>query len=76
MQCSYVQDKVSNYGHGQGAPVKIVRFDCIYDNSVPEDQRFQKATPSGFIEMQIDNESALAQLHPGKSYYVDFTPVE
>jgi hypothetical protein len=76
LTCSYIQDRTFDYGQGGKYPTRIVRFDCSYDDKIPEDQRFQKATPSGFIEMQIDNEAALAQLQPGKSFYVDFTPVE
>lgn len=60
---------------GKGAPTsKKLRFDTIYDQSIPEDQRFQKATPSGHCELQIDNPAALAQFEIGCDYFVDFTP--
>ena len=55
---------------------KEVELACQYDQSVPEDQRFQKATPSGSIRMQIDNPAALEQFKLGKSFYADFTQVE
>ena len=51
---------------------KSLRFSTQYDASIPEDQRFQKATPSGEISMQVDNPAALAQFALGKAYYVDF----
>lgn len=38
-----------------------------------ENARFTKATPSGRIEMAIDNESTLSQFKVGQSYYVDFS---
>ena len=47
-----------------------------YDTSIPEDQRFAQATPSGRFEMTVDNPSALAQFEIGHQYYVDFHPVE
>jgi hypothetical protein len=47
-----------------------------YDTSIPEDQRYAQATPSGRIEMTIDNPPALAALPIGKQFYVDFSPVE
>jgi hypothetical protein len=47
----------------------------MYDTSIPEDQRFQQATPSGSFEQLVDNPAALEQFELGKSYYVDFTPV-
>lgn len=41
-----------------------------------ENKAFWKATPSGQIEMTIDNPDAAMQFEPGKAYYVDFTPAE
>ncbi len=55
---------------------KEVEFQTIYDQSIPEDQRFYKATPSGSIKMQIDNPAALEQFKLGKSFYADFTPID
>lgn len=57
-----------------GINQKFLVFQTCYDSSIPEDQRFQKATPSGCIKMQVDNPAALEQFEVGKSYYVDFTP--
>lgn len=57
-------------------PSRRVRLETQYDSSIPEDQAFTKATPSGHIEMTIDNPAALAQLELGKAYYVDFTPTD
>lgn len=51
-----------------------LKFTAEYDSSIPEDQRFQQATPWGSFEMQVDNPAALARLELGKSYYVDITP--
>ena len=51
-------------------------FRCTYDPKLSEeDASFQKATPSGHAEFQIDNPKAAEQLVIGKSYYVDFTLV-
>lgn len=60
--------------HAYSADAKTLKFHTEYDQSIPEDQRFQKATPTGTIEIQIDNPAAVAQFELGKSYYVDFTP--
>jgi hypothetical protein len=54
---------------------KRLKFSSLYDTSIPEDQRFQKATPSASAEFLIDNPEALKQFTLGESYYVDFTPV-
>lgn len=50
-------------------------FRCTYDQKVAEDLSFQKATPSGCAEFQVDNPKAAEQLVIGKYYYVDFSPV-
>ncbi len=55
---------------------KTVILEPRYDQSIPEDVRFLVATPSGRMEMRIENPAALEQFVPGKSFYVDFTPAE
>lgn len=51
-------------------------FRCTYDPQlVEEDRSFQKATPTGMAEFQIDNPKAAEQLVIGEYYYVDFSPV-
>lgn len=47
-----------------------------YDAKVAEDVSFSKATPTGRMEMQIDNPVALAAMPIGTVFYVDFTPVQ
>lgn len=54
---------------------KRFEFTCQYDTTIPEDQRFQKATPSGSATFQVDNPAAAEQFVLGDAYYVDFTPV-
>ena len=64
------------WGSQPGQSSARVVLEPRYDESIPEDLRFQKATPSGRIEMQIDNPAAVEQLVPGKAFYVEFTPAE
>jgi hypothetical protein len=45
----------------------------LYDQTIPEDQRFATATPSGELRMTVDNPAAREQMPPGKAFYVDFT---
>ena len=51
-------------------------FRAQYDASIPEDQRFQSATPNAEATFQIDNPAALEQFKMGECYYVDFTPAQ
>lgn len=54
---------------------KVLTFRASYDTSIPEDQRFQKATPSGEFKMHVDNPSAVAAFELGRYYYLDASPV-
>lgn len=67
--------QITEYKWGPDAHIhRTLRFETQYDDKIPEDQRFQKATPSGHCELQIDNPAALEQFQHGKAYYVDFEP--
>lgn len=50
------------------------RFAAEYDADLPEDQRYAKYTPSGDLRITVDNPNV--EFEPGRSYYLDFTPVE
>lgn len=63
-RCNWVKD------HGDN---KIVQLSVVYSKiDGTENFDFTKATPSGHIEMQIDNPKAAVQFKPGYHYYVDF----
>lgn len=46
-----------------------------YDLSIPEDQRFYAATPSGDISITFNTPRAVEALVPGAKFYVDFSPL-
>lgn len=52
---------------------KRVTFAPIYDTTIPEDQRYATATPSGELWMSVDNPAVAFEL--GEYYYLDFTPI-
>lgn len=60
---------------GSGYQQKKYVFAAWYDESIPEDRRFAKATPSGRLEMVIDNPAAQSAFEVGKDYYFDAVPV-
>jgi hypothetical protein len=53
---------------------KRFKFAPQYDPSIPEDQRFAKASPTGEFWMQVDNPAAIEQLQLNQQYYFDITP--
>lgn len=50
---------------------RTIRFTAQYDMSIPEDRRFQKATPWGEFTMQIDNPAVVDRFKLGQAYYLD-----
>jgi hypothetical protein len=52
---------------------KTVRLQVVYSRvEGTENYDFTKATPSGTVEMTIDNPAAAVQFVPQRYYYVDF----
>lgn len=46
------------------------------DPSIPEDKAFTKYTPSGKLEVSIDNPAVESMLKVGETYYLDLTLIE
>lgn len=53
---------------------RTYKFFAEYDHRLPEDQRFALATPSGSVEIHVDNPAV--SFEPGRQYYLDFTPAD
>jgi hypothetical protein len=73
------QIKEIHMGVSVGAPLyseKTIILEPQYDQKIAEDVSFQKATPSGQMEIRIDNPTAIERMPIGKMFYVDFTPVK
>lgn len=49
-----------------------VRFHPVYSEA-GENRDFWEATPSGAIQMTINNKQAFGEFKKGRQYYVDFT---
>lgn len=72
VRAKFQLNSITNYSYGG----KRLRFEAVCDNSTEENRRFNKATPSGHMEMTIDNQEAVRQFELGKFYYADFSPAE
>lgn len=71
VRAKFTVQSITEYQYGG----KKVVLAPQYDESIPEDQRFAKATPGGEFSMFIDNPAALDQLKLGKAFYIDLTLV-
>jgi hypothetical protein len=74
VRAKFVLHSITNHHWSAGS--KTLHFSAQYDTTIPEDQRFQEATPSGSFEMLCNNPAALAQFELGKAYYFDVSPAE
>lgn len=70
-QVTEVTQYGNQYGHG-----KRIKLTPVYDDTIPENKRFAQATPSGSLEMHVNNPSAEQEMQVDRTFYVDFTPVE
>jgi hypothetical protein len=64
--------EITKYGNAGGGKVTL---NAVVGGDNPENKEFWKATPSGKIEIWIDNPEAMAKFDFGE-YYIDFTKVE
>ena len=53
-----------------------IRLAAQYDPSIPEDQRFMEATPTGELKFYVSNPAVIGGFTIGKNYYVDLTPCD
>lgn len=70
VRAKFMVTSVEHYAGG-GRRVKMAPVSA---DGIPEHERFHKYTPSGSLEMTVDNPPAAEQFVPGAFYYVDFTP--
>lgn len=68
--------RVSSITQFDQSSSRTIKLSAVYDQTIPEDQRYSQATPFGQLEMQVSNPAAIGQFEIGKSYYLDFTPAE
>lgn len=70
VRAKFYVNQITHYMNGGSVTLQAVT------GTSEENKTFWKYTPSGKIEMEIDNEVALNGFEVGKEYYIDFVPVE
>lgn len=73
-RCKFVVEKVTAY---QGNYEQIT-LNAVYGgaNASAENQSFAAATPTGKLEITVNNPTVIGQIKPGQYYYLDLTPTE
>lgn len=72
-----VNDVLERKGAEDQPIAQIVKLNPSFANK-PEDPNhaFWKATPTGSLEMTINNPAVFGFFKPGTSYFLDFTAIE
>ena len=76
-RCKFRLNKIDDAGECDGNPQKRYTFGAICDMQDPgEDLAFTKYTPSGTLDVTINNPRVVEALKLDALYYLDITPVE
>lgn len=63
--------------HSSYPEARVIELGAVYkDPASEENTMYSKATPTGKIEMQVDNPVAAEFFQLNRCVYVDFTPAE
>ena len=54
--------------------VREITLEPRYDESIPEDERFSRYTPSGKLTMTVTNPAVIEALKIGQFYYLELFP--
>jgi len=54
--------------------VRVYEFTAVCNDGTPENERYHKYTPSGRVEITVDNPNV--SFETGKSYYFDITEAQ
>lgn len=72
-RCKFIVKSVTHHAYGG----RTVSLETAYDAALSkEDRAFSNATPSGKMEVNIQNTAVFGTFEPGKYVYVDVIPVE
>lgn len=75
MRCTEKINRCSSASYGPPSPMDSTHVK-LAPVTGPGNDEWSKWTPSGSIEMHINNPAAVEKFEVGKDYFVDFTPVE
>ena len=67
---------IEDFGDTYGEVYKTINLHCEYDTSLPEDQRFAVATPTGTMKMTLTNPALKDYFKPGQTYMIKMDLVE
>lgn len=70
-RAKFVCQSATTYGNTDAVSYT---FQAQYDPTIEEDRRFSRATPTGKLEIYVDNPAVTFE--KGRAYYLDLTPAD
>jgi len=74
-RCKFICDWVKNLSYGAEIQLRAVMPDTSDDFQHGEDHAFWTATPTGILNLTINNPRGAEIFQPGKAYYLDISEV-
>lgn len=73
VRAKFMLTRHTHEGYGSNVSGHEFTFTPQYDTTIPEDQRFAKASPSGQMTIRVDNPPVAEYwaAHVGKQFYLD-----
>ena len=71
MKVTEIIDRSSSYAPGNVQESHSVKLQAVTDS---ENKSWAKYTPSGSVELQINNPEAFSHFKIGETFFLDFTP--
>jgi len=72
-RCKFIIESVTHHAYGG----RTIRLDARYDQPLSEEGRaFSNATPTGQMEIVVQNDRVFDLFQPGRHVYVDVTAAE
>jgi len=65
--CKFACTGITDHGHS----TRTVKLETRYDDTLPDDQRFSRATPYGAMEFGLQNPALEGFFAPGATYYIE-----
>lgn len=65
-----------SYDTSKPEPWANIVLSAVGDDGIPEHQRYHEATPSGTINLTVNNRAAIPFFEVGKLVYADFTEAD
>jgi hypothetical protein len=76
MRAKFKVESVTKFEGQENLKLSAVCANSFGPNGESEDNDFARYTPSGDLQMTVNNPDLLGKINPGEKYYLDFTKAD